>query len=85
MRAARVQPLAGLREKRLERRRPAARTGYAFSYLSLANRPISLTQLPTTHSVVDYEGKLPPNADRTGRAFFYGGCLSAISVCATVA
>ena len=29
MRAARVQPLAGLREKRLEGRRPAARTGYA--------------------------------------------------------
>src|SRR5438105_12559713 len=28
-RAARVQPLAGLREKRLEGRRPAARTGYA--------------------------------------------------------
>ena len=30
MRAARVQPLAGLREKCLEGRRPAARTGYAF-------------------------------------------------------
>jgi hypothetical protein len=30
MRAARVQPLAGLREKRLEGRRPATRTGYAF-------------------------------------------------------
>src|ERR1700730_4861396 len=29
MRAARVQPPAGLREKRLEGRRPAARTGYA--------------------------------------------------------
>jgi hypothetical protein len=29
MRAARVQPLAGLREKRLEGRRPAARTRYA--------------------------------------------------------
>jgi hypothetical protein len=29
MRAARVQPLAGLREKRLEGRRPPARTGYA--------------------------------------------------------
>jgi hypothetical protein len=29
MRAARVQPLAGLREKCLEGRRPAARTGYA--------------------------------------------------------
>ena len=30
MRAARVQPRAGLREKRLEGPRPAARTGYAF-------------------------------------------------------
>ncbi len=51
---------------------------------SSAIRPI-LTQPTTTHSVVDYEGKLSPNAYRIGRALFHGGCLSTISVCATVA